>query len=681
MRAVGPRHTARILTLPDAAACSRVAFSAAGDALACAGFSDKVVIWTDAGDAPRVVAGLPTMADIRSVAFDERGQRLLSWLPGDPAFRIWSLGSGAVTTLDASAEWAVQIGPETMATLGPATRGGRERVLRRWSLDKGTAEEVARWTPPPGLRLDQPGLRPVSVAPTLRWIAFGDDRDVVLRGLDSRPAPERRLERHAARIREVRFDRRAERLLSLDETGLFCLWSVPSGELLREWRTVPPHRYSVPEFSPDGSQVSWTAGDGTTYLWNLLTSMEDPPLLLRRTDLRDPGDESFDPQGRWLATSGWGSVALWPIQSPHVSTLSGHVEGPVQDLAFSPDSRLLASCARDGARLWSVDAAGGRMRRVELDGDYYCYGIGFTSDSRTLAVNAPYMGTYLVPLDGGTARRVLDFRGERAAPMPLAFDAAGRTLAVAPMYAPADASMRLRVADLASGREREFPLRTDGSADGYSSGAHYLKYLADGRLLIAGANGIRRWDPESGAIERVLWDSRFAAVDTDQAGRTVVALLGNLAASRLRLLSPELVVLDGGGQRLRTITTHGNLLMPTLAVDRDGRVVVTGDANGIVRVGSVDGREPHLLVAHAGPVNRVAISPDGRWIASASGREIRMWPMPDLTKPPLHRQPREELIAKLLSLTNLRVVQDPASATGWTVQVGPFPGWKQAPTW
>ena len=77
--------TARILTLPEAAACSRVTFSAAGDALACAGFSDKVVVWTDGGEAPRVFAGLPTMADVRSVAFDERGQRLFSWLPGDPA--------------------------------------------------------------------------------------------------------------------------------------------------------------------------------------------------------------------------------------------------------------------------------------------------------------------------------------------------------------------------------------------------------------------------------------------------------------------------------------------------------------------------------------------------------------------------------------------------------------------
>ncbi len=673
--------TARILTLPEAAACSRVAFSAAGDALACAGVSDKIVAWTDAGHASRVLAGLPTMADTRSVAFDESGRRLFSWLPGDPGFRAWSLGSGAVTTLDASPEWVGQIGPETIATLGPATRGGRERVLRRWSLDKGSAVEVARWTPPAGLRFDQPGLRPVSVAPTLRWIAFGDERDVVLRDLGRRPAPERRLERHRARVREVRFDRRAERLLSLDETGLFCLWSVPGGELLRELRTLPPHRYSVPEFSPDGSQVSWTAGDGTTHLWNLLASPDDPPLLLRRTDLREPGDESFDPQGRWLATAGWGSVALWPIRSPHASTLSGHVEGPVQDLAFSPDSRMLASCARDGALLWSVHASGGRMRRVDLGGDYYCYGVGFARDGRTLAVNAPYMGAYLVPFDGGKARRVVDYTGERAAPVPLAFDAAGRTLAVAPSYAPTDANMRLRVVDLASGRQREFPLRTDGSPDGYSSGVHYLKYLADGQLLLAGANGIRRWDPVSGAIERVQWGSRFAAVDTDRAGRTVVALLGNLAASRLRLLGPELVVLDGRGRRLRTITTHGNVLMPTLAVDGEGRVVVTGDANGIVRVGSIDGREPHLLVGHAGPVNRVAISPDGRWVASASGQEIRLWPMPDVAKPVLHTQPRAELIAKLRSLTNLRVVQDPASATGWTVQVGPFPGWKQAPTW
>jgi len=32
--------------------------------------------------------------------------------------------------------------------------------------------------------------------------------------------------------------------------------------------------------------------------------------------------------------------------------------------------------------------------------------------------------------------------------------------------------------------------------------------------------------------------------------------------------------------------------------------------------------------------------------------------MPDLSKPPLHTPPREELVTKLKTLTNLRVVRD-----------------------
>jgi len=55
--------------------------------------------------------------------------------------------------------------------------------------------------------------------------------------------------------------------------------------------------------------------------------------------------------------------------------------------------------------------------------------------------------------------------------------------------------------------------------------------------------------------------------------------------------------------------------------------------------------------------------------------------MPDLSKPPLHTLPHDELIAKLKTLTNLRVVRDEESATGWKLEVGPFPGWETVPTW
>jgi serine/threonine protein kinase/WD40 repeat protein len=682
--------TARLLEMPPTSACSRVAFDPTGSALACAGFSDKIVVWDDTGVVSHAFAGVPARADIRELAFDDRGERLVSWLPGDSLLRVWSLASGELATFDASPEWAQQTGHEIFATFGPVRPGSDERVLRRWSLADARAVDLERWRPPAGMRLDQPGLRPVAIDPSLRWLAFGDGHDVVLREIGTRNrdvaraspgAGNRRLARHGARIREVRFDQRAEQLISLDDTGLFCLWSVPDGRLRRELRAVPPHRYSLPVFSPDGSLLTWTTGDGTTLVWDLDRSSDDPPLALRRTDVREAGNQAFDPQGRWLATAGWGSVAFWPLRLPHVSAFHGHVEGPIHDLAFSHDSRLLASCARDGALLWTLDASGAGKRRVELGGDYYCYGVEFAPDREHLALASPYLGVFLVPFDGGTARRVIDLRGKRAASQPLAFDATGRTLATAAMYAPDAADMLLQVVDLPSRAVQAVPLRTDGSTDGYASGAQSLKYLADGRLLVAGANGLRRWDPATGELSHLIWGDRFAAVDTDRAGRTVVALTGRLAPSRLRLFEPEMFVLDPLGRPVRAITTHGNALMPTLAVHPEGRIVVTGDANGIVRVGAIAGHEPHLLVGHAGPVNRVAISPDGRWIASASGSEIRLWPMPDLTRPPLHTLPRATLIAKLQSLTNLRVVADPASATGWSVHVGPFPGWHDVPDW
>jgi hypothetical protein len=55
--------------------------------------------------------------------------------------------------------------------------------------------------------------------------------------------------------------------------------------------------------------------------------------------------------------------------------------------------------------------------------------------------------------------------------------------------------------------------------------------------------------------------------------------------------------------------------------------------------------------------------------------------MPDLSKPSLHTLSNDELITELRSLTNLRAVCDPTSATGWKIELGPFPGWKHVPTW
>ena len=84
------------------------------------------------------------------------------------------------------------------------------------------------------------------------------------------------------------------------------------------------------------------------------------------------------------------------------------------------------------------------------------------------------------------------------------------------------------------------------------------------------------------------------------------------------------------------------------------------------------------------PRTAVAVDLDsiGHSIASAGeDGTVRFWPMPEVSKPPHHALPHDELIAKLKTLTNLRVVRDEESATGWTLTHDPFHGWETVPTW
>jgi hypothetical protein len=48
---------------------------------------------------------------------------------------------------------------------------------------------------------------------------------------------------------------------------------------------------------------------------------------------------------------------------------------------------------------------------------------------------------------------------------------------------------------------------------------------------------------------------------------------------------------------------------------------------------------------------------------------------------PFHTLPYQEILERLPAFTNLRVVPDESSGSGYRVEIGPFPGWKTLPEW
>jgi len=393
----------------------------------------------------------------------------------------------------------------------------------------------------------------------------------------------------------------------------------------------------------------------------------------------------FSPDGSWLSTVNDGALTLWNMTGQR-STVLGHQKAPYVVVTFTPDGHLLSSSDEGVLRRWPLSSAGGEDVREYRPGTNIGLSIDLDRQGRIAVLverNPPGGKVLVVPLDGAepasyplnSSLSVYDAR----------LDPSGRLVAVVGL-SNRDPSKRLdgiRLLDLNTHAERTLDTYAkggEGCFGGDMVGFVTPVWLHDGRLITDGDAGLRVWDLATGVSELL------------RPCKSVKPELGLLATpdsrSVLRLdMAPKtaqvssLSVFDLASRKTREISTHGNILT-SFALDSTGTILVTGDRSGVVRVGPLTGEEPHLLFGHTAAVTSVAVSPDGRRIASGSDDgTIRLWPMPDFSKPPLHMLPRNALLPKLKSLTNLRAVRDPSSDTGWKIEIGPFPGWAVIPDW
>ena len=574
--------------------------------------------------------------------------------------RIYSLPEAKlVRQIDESFLWSV-VGGQDLVTgheLEPAADGSWRFLVKTRRLPDGEPETLGVLTTKPneGAFIDP-----------IRRRAITERASVIYeQPLDgSATATPRRLFRNDEEVRAGYVAPDGERMFMWGASGAGRIWSLATGA------RVPGPQIDRPE---DASWSIWSAkasgegrwlaagtGEEGVLLWDLRGPVAAGPRVLRRD--AQMLSVAFDPSGSWMAARDNRALTLWPLAWRHPQVLRAPTKG-LRALAIDPRGRWVAAAGHSSSKAWLwplAPQAGAERLTLETGGPVA--GLAVSPRGDRLAAGGS-SGVRLVPLRSGPLERLRGFEGVVRG---LDFDPEGRRLAAAGVGFPLTRERIVRIWDLETHASQ---VLDPGDAQPLQS----VEFWPDGRLLSAGGGGVRLWDVAATRSTLVLEGVPVARRSPD--GRQLLGIRARIGPGGA---VGTALVYDLERKEAKPLETHGNQVT-SVAWDLSGRLVVTGSRDGVVRVGPVTGEEPHLLFGHEAGVPDVEVSPGGEWIASASeDGTVRLWPLP-LEERPFHTLPHGELLGRLRSFTNFRVVRDPAMAGGYRLDFEPFTGWKRKP--
>lgn len=453
-----------------------------------------------------------------------------------------------------------------------------------------------------------------------------------------------------------------------EQTGrTLKLWDVEAG---REERVIASLvLFDVLTFSQDGRRLAGgNSGQGVVRVWDLDKGVELPRIKITgKRDLR----LALSADGSLLAVRG-GYEYEAPIKLVEVATgreravlpdYSAYVEG----LAFSPDGRLLGIAEQSATTVWDVatgrevhkatsssmttavsfspdgrllaragwnerveltDVKAGRQLRPLGSSAQGLWSLAFSADGRSMAAGTGN-GEIRV-FDPAQRREVRTIAAHLRAVHALAFTADGMLLA----SAGGDGALKLW--EPASGRlvRTLVPEAPGGMPRSAYSGVFAVAFSPEGsRVAAAVSDAVVVWDAQtggevhklaarggdSGMVSTVVFspDGRWLTAGAHEEKRELGARGGLLLSTRGIVKVWE----AGSGREVRTISADADGLrdLRALAFSPDSRMLVAAFERGGMKVWDAATWQPIQENRPAEAGQKFAFSPDGRWLAVASG--------------------------------------------------------------